>query len=154
MIAVVHWCLRVETHACGYVVSAAITFCLHFGRHDSINWSIDNRNDWSNSVSSRDMCVNWNEPQISCIQLYEQPSALNDAWVWAGGCKRILPRYPKGQSRTCYQECGCHLYNKETYFFWGVTIWIMQLNCITSYAFSFYMFLTIGELTESELTTL
>jgi len=19
-----------------------------------------------------------------------------------------LPRYPKGQSKTCYQECGCH----------------------------------------------
>ena len=22
-------------------------------------------------------------------------------------------RYPKGQSRTCYQECGCHLIRKE-----------------------------------------
>jgi len=36
-----------------------------------------------------------------------KPSALNDAWVRAGECKR---RYPKGQTRTCYQECGCHLY--------------------------------------------
>jgi len=35
-----------------------------------------------------------------------KPSALNDAGVRAGGCKR---RYPKGQSRTCYQECGCYL---------------------------------------------
>ena len=25
------------------------------------------------------------------------------AWVRAGGCKWSLPRYPKGQSRTCYQ---------------------------------------------------
>ena len=25
------------------------------------------------------MCVNWNEPQVRRIQLYEQPSALNDA---------------------------------------------------------------------------
>ena len=51
-------------------------------------------------------CVNWNKPQVSHLQLYEQPSALNDAWVRAGGCKR---RYPKGQSRTCYQECSWHL---------------------------------------------
>jgi len=29
-------------------------------------------------------------------------------WVRAGGCKR---KYPKGQSRTCYQECGCNLIN-------------------------------------------
>jgi len=36
----------------------------------------------------------------------KQPSALKDVWVRAGGCKQ---RYPKGQSRTCYQECGCHL---------------------------------------------
>ena len=54
-------------------------------------------------------CVNWNEPHVSRLQLYEQPSAFNDAWIWAGGCKRSLTRYPKGQSRICYQECGCHL---------------------------------------------
>jgi len=77
-----------------------LAFCLCFGHHGSINWTV-----WS----SRDMCVNWNEPQVSRIQLYEQPSTLNDVWVWAGGCKRSLPRHPKGQSRTCYQECGCHL---------------------------------------------
>ena len=35
MIAVVHWCLRVETHPCGKVVSAVITLCLRFGRHGS-----------------------------------------------------------------------------------------------------------------------
>ena len=33
---------------------------------------------------------------------------FNNTGVWAGGCKRSLPRYPKGQSRTCYQESGCH----------------------------------------------
>ena len=41
------------------------------------------------------MCVNWNKPRVSRLQLYEQPSALNNAWVRAGGCKRSLPRYPK-----------------------------------------------------------
>ena len=64
------------------------------------NWTV-----WS----SCEMCVNWNEPPVSRIQLYKQPSDFNDAWVWAGGCKWSLPRYPKGQSRTCYQDCGCHL---------------------------------------------
>jgi len=29
--------------------------------------------------SSREMCVNWNEPHVIHLQLYEQPSALNDA---------------------------------------------------------------------------
>jgi len=53
VIAVVHWCLRAETHPCGNVVSAVIMFCLRLGRHGSINWTA-----WS----SRDMCVNWNEP--------------------------------------------------------------------------------------------
>jgi len=67
---------------------------------DLINWTA-----WL----SCDVCVNWNEPQVSCLQLYEQPGALNNTLVWAGGCKRSLPRYPKSQSRTCYQECGCHL---------------------------------------------
>jgi len=33
-------------------------------------------------------------------------SASKDAWLRAGGCKQ---RYPKGQSRNCYQEYGCHL---------------------------------------------
>ena len=59
------------------------------------------------------MCVNWNEPSVSRLQLYEQPSALKDAWVQAGGCKR---RYPKGQSRNCYQECGCHLFLNKIVF--------------------------------------
>jgi len=68
---------------------------------------------WSNhwtACSSRDMCVNWNEAQVSRLQIYEQPSALSDDWIRAGRCKR---RYPKGQSRTCYQECGCHLINSQ-----------------------------------------
>jgi len=34
----------------------------------------------------------------------------NKAWVWAGGCKQSLPRYLQGQSRTCHQECSCHLW--------------------------------------------
>jgi len=34
---------------------------------------------------------------------------LNEALVRALGCKQSLPRYPPGQSRTCYQECSCHL---------------------------------------------
>jgi len=38
---------------------------------------------------------------------YTLNSALNDAGVRAGGYKQNL--YPKGQSKTCYQECGCHL---------------------------------------------
>ena len=59
-------------------------------RTNLINWTA-----WL----SRDMCLNWNE----------QPSALNDAWVRVGECKPSLPRYPKGQSRPCYQECGCHV---------------------------------------------
>ena len=66
--------------------------------------------------SSRDMWVNWNETQASRAQLYEQPSALTDAWAWAGGCKQSLPRYPKGQSIACYQECGCHLNEGEKFF--------------------------------------
>ena len=30
--------------------------------------------------------------------------ALNEAWIWAGGCKQSLPRYLQHQSRTCYQK--------------------------------------------------
>ena len=39
--------------------------------------------------------------------LYRQP--LDETCVRAGGCKQSLPGYPQGQSRTCYQECSCHL---------------------------------------------
>jgi len=38
---------------------------------------------------------------------YTLNSDLNDAGVRAGGYKQNL--YPKGQSRTCYQKCSCHL---------------------------------------------
>ena len=61
-----------------------------------INWTA-----WS----SRDMCVNSNEPQVSrSLALwttveYERADA-NEV------C-------PKWQSRTCYQECGCHLKKKK-----------------------------------------
>jgi len=34
---------------------------------------------------------------------------FEQAWLRAGGWKQSLPRYPQGQSRTCYQECSCHL---------------------------------------------
>jgi len=47
---------------------------------------------------------------------------LDKAWVQAGGYKQSLPRYPQGQSRTCYQECSCHLNNMDTipaYFNWS-----------------------------------
>ena len=47
------------------------------------NWTV-----WS----SCEMCVNWNEPPVSRIQLYKQPSDFNDAWVRAGGCKRSLQK--------------------------------------------------------------
>ena len=49
-------------------------------------------------------------PHVTCalIGTSRELAALNDAWVRAGGCKRSQPRYLKGQSRTCYQECGCH----------------------------------------------
>jgi len=37
--------------------------------------------------------------RMNCkLAAYEQPSALNNAWVRAGAYKR---RYPKGRSRTC-----------------------------------------------------
>jgi len=52
--------LTCETHPCGNVVSTVIMFCLRFGRHGSINWTA-----WS----SHGMCVNWNEPQVSRMQL-------------------------------------------------------------------------------------
>jgi len=50
-------------------------------------------------------CFNWNEPSVSRLQLCVQ--RLNTSW-W-------IERYPKGRSRTCYQECGCHLYNIMQY---------------------------------------
>ena len=84
------WCLFAETHPCGNVVSAVIMFCLRFGCHGSLEL------DHLNSVSSCDMCINWNESQVSRLQLYKQPSPSNDTWVRAGGCKQSLPRYPKG----------------------------------------------------------
>ena len=37
-----------------------------------------------------------------------RPTLALNVWVRAGAYKR---RYPKGWSRTCYQECGCHLIN-------------------------------------------
>ena len=60
--------------------------------------------------------INWNEPQATT---YIIQAASNTAWVQAGGCKHSLPRYPQGQSRTYYQEYGCHLKkNKERKTFW------------------------------------
>jgi len=48
------------------------------------------------------MCINWNEPQVSRLQLYKHPIALNSTTWW------MQIEVSKGQSRTCYQECGCH----------------------------------------------
>ena len=80
-----------ETHSCGNVINVLSSFWPP--------WL-----DQLNNVSSRDICVNWNEPQVSRLQLYEQPGALNDAGVRAAGCKRSLQRYPKVRSAvaTCY----------------------------------------------------
>ena len=40
--------------------------------------------------SSCDMCVNWNKPLVSRLQLYEQPIALNDELVDENGvCRGI-----------------------------------------------------------------
>ena len=47
-------------------------------------------------ISCESLCINWNE------SLYRQP--LNKDWVWGGGCKQSLPRYPQGQSRTLLPE--------------------------------------------------
>jgi len=44
------------------------------------------------SSSSRDMCVNWNEPQVSRIQLYEQPSALSMSWWMQAKSAKISER--------------------------------------------------------------
>ena len=48
-----------ETHRCGNVVSAVIMFCLRSGCHGSLE--LEQWKAWS----SRDMCVNWNEPRVS-----------------------------------------------------------------------------------------
>jgi len=32
---------------------------------------------------------NWNEPQVSCLQINEQPSTLNDTWVRAGDANGV-----------------------------------------------------------------
>jgi len=98
--AVVHWCLHVETQPCGSVVSAVITFCLRFGRHGSINWTA-----WS----SRDMCVNWIKPRVSRIQLYEQPSAFESELVDANQvCQGIQKVRVEPATRsavaTCYKK--------------------------------------------------
>ena len=68
-----------------------------FGRRGTINWTACHHVTCALIGTSR---------KFSRLQLYQQPSALNNAWVRAG---RYKPRYPKGWSRTCYQECGCHL---------------------------------------------
>jgi len=41
--------------------------------------------------------------KLAAYNYYTSSLAL---WVRAGAYKR---RYPKGRSRTCYQECGCYL---------------------------------------------
>ena len=107
VIAVLHWCLCAETHPCGKVVRAVIMFCLRFGRHCSI--VLD---------QLRSVVITWCALIAASRKLadYNYTSSLallNDAWVRAGGCKQSLQRYLEGQSRTYYQECGCHLKYKN-----------------------------------------
>ena len=54
------------------------------------------------SVSCELLCIHWNEPQAAtCItQAAFQQARLEYKLVDA---HRGLPRYPQGQSRTCYQ---------------------------------------------------
>ena len=87
-----HWSLHTETHPCGNVVIAVITLCLRLGQAGSnlINWTA-----WSSCVligTSRKLATYnyW-----SSLVLWTSVDAN-------GVCHGI-------QSRTCYQECGCHL---------------------------------------------
>jgi len=53
-------------------------FCLRFGHHGSLK--LDQLN--SVVITYNDMCVNWNELQVSRLQLYEQPSVLLSTTWW------------------------------------------------------------------------
>jgi len=62
------------------------------------------------SIEQRVHHVTWaligTSRKLATYNYTSKPSALNNAEVRAGGCKW---RYQNSQSRTCYQECGCHL---------------------------------------------
>jgi len=67
----------------------------------------------------------------TCSKLadYNYTSSLA-LWARAGGCKQSLPRYPKGQSRTRYQECGCHLEERKTFcLFCEFVVWYFCILC-------------------------
>ena len=67
VIAVVHWCLRAETHPCGNVMSAVIMPCLRF-------WSPWLARTWSNEQRGHHVtCINWNEPKLAA---YNYTSSL------------------------------------------------------------------------------
>jgi len=68
-------------------------------RSNLINWTA-----WS----SLDMCVNWNEPLVSRLQLYEQPScALNDELVDANGvCQGIQKVRVGPATRSAVATCN------------------------------------------------
>jgi len=82
------------------------------GGHSHMHSS--NSYDWSQEILTVTLLLGLSLSICKCMcmshklppTLHRQP--LNEAWVRAGGCKQSLPRYPQGQSRTCYQECGCH----------------------------------------------
>ena len=54
------------------------------------------------------MCINWNA--IRCC-LHSTGSLWTRLEYELVEGNKGLPRYPKCQSRTCYQECSCHLFN-------------------------------------------
>jgi len=84
--------------------------CLHFGRHSSIIWTAWWRYSPEDEATKKERkerrVLIGTSRKLAAYNYMSKPTTLNDAGVQAGGCKW---RYPKGQSRICYQECGCHL---------------------------------------------
>jgi len=95
VIAVLHWCLRAETHPCDNVVSAVIMFCLRFGRHGSLEL------DQLNSVD-----ITWRVLiGTSCklaAYIYTRSLAL---WTTF--------EYKLVDANGVCQECDCHLITTE-----------------------------------------
>ena len=101
LIAVVHWCLRAETHPCGNVVRAVVLSSFWPAWLDQLHIAT--------AWSSRDMCVNWNKSRVSSLALF-----LNDAWVRAGGCKWSLRKVRvKPATRSVVATCLCIYKNKK-----------------------------------------
>jgi len=102
---VMHWCLYDETHPCVKVMSTVVMFCLRFGRHGSLELH------QMNSVVITWHALIGTSRKLAVYNYTAYWQTLNKAWVWTGGYKQSLLRYAQVQSRTCYQECGCHLYS-------------------------------------------